>query len=61
MIKRFAWILLALLVAGAAAVFAVGGRPGVLLLFVMYGLAKTYGPTQPVVWQPASHGEPMKS
>ena len=52
MIKRFAWILLALLVAGAATVFAVGGRPGVLLLVVKYGLAKTYGPTQPVVWQP---------
>ena len=52
MIKRFTWALLALLVVGAVAFYAVGGRPGVLLLFVKHVLRKDYGPAQPVVWQP---------
>ena len=50
MIMRFAWALLAVLEAGAVAFIAVGGRPGVLLLVVKYGLRKNHGPTQPVVW-----------
>jgi len=51
MIKRIAWALLALLVVGVASFYAVGGRAGVLLLVVKYGLRKDYGPAQEVVWQ----------
>jgi arylsulfatase A-like enzyme len=50
MIKRVAWGLLALLVVGAAAFYAVGGRAGVLLLTVKYWLHQDYAPTREVVW-----------
>jgi arylsulfatase A-like enzyme len=51
MIKRVAWALAGLLVLGAVAFYAVGGRAGVLLLTVKYLLHKDYAPTREVVWQ----------
>lgn len=51
MLKRIAWALLALLSVATLAFFAVGGRPGVLLLYVQYVMHQQYGPTQEVRWQ----------
>ena len=43
--------MLILLLLGGLGFWAVGGRPGALLLFVKYVLRKDYGPTQEVVWR----------
>ena len=51
MLKRITWALLALLVAAALAFYAVGGRPGLMLLYVQYVMHQKYGPTQEVTWQ----------
>jgi arylsulfatase A-like enzyme len=51
MIKRVAWALAALLVLGAVAFYAAGGRAGLLLLTVKFVLRKDYGPTREVTWQ----------
>lgn len=61
MMKRLAWALLALLLLGTVAFFAVGGRAGVLLLTVKYWMHKDYAPPRDVAWQagpaqPASGG-----
>jgi hypothetical protein len=53
MIKRTAWVLVALLVLASAGFYAVGGRTGVALLVVKYGLRKTYAPTRDVTRQPS--------
>lgn len=50
-IKRIAWALLALLAVSAAGFYAVGGRPGVMLLVVKYVMRENYGPAQEVTWQ----------
>jgi arylsulfatase A-like enzyme len=51
MLKRIAWALLAFLLVATLAFYAVGGRPGVLLLFVKYVMHQQYAPTQEVRWQ----------
>jgi arylsulfatase A-like enzyme len=51
MIKRAAWALLAVLALGAVGFYAVGGRPGVMLLAVQYILHKDYAPPREVTWQ----------
>ncbi len=51
MLKRTAWALLALLVLAALAFYAVGGRAGVMLLYVQYVLHQNYPPAQEVSWQ----------
>ena len=51
MIKRVAWALAALLVLGAVAFYAVGGRAGLLLLTVKFVLRQDYAPTREVTWQ----------
>jgi ABC-type dipeptide/oligopeptide/nickel transport system permease component len=51
MLKRIAWALLAFLLVATLAFYTVGGRPGVLLLFVKYVMHQQYAPTQEVRWQ----------
>jgi arylsulfatase A-like enzyme len=51
MLKRIAWAFLALLLMAALAFYAVGGRPGVLLLYIKYVMHQEYAPTQKVSWQ----------
>jgi len=60
MIKRVGWALVGLLLLGAIAFQAVGGRAGVLLLTVKYVLHKDYAPPREVAWQagPAAPAAP---
>jgi len=51
MLKRAAWAMLALLLLAALAFYAVGGRAGVMLLYVQYVLHQDYPPAQEVAWQ----------
>jgi arylsulfatase A-like enzyme len=51
MLKRAAWAMLALLLLAALAFYAVGGRAGVMLLYVQYVLRQDYPPAQEVAWQ----------
>lgn len=51
MIKRIVCTVLALLVLCVAGFIAVGGRPGVMLLYGKHVLRKDHGPSQEVVWQ----------
>ena len=51
MYKRIAWGLLALLMVGIAAFYAVGGRTGLALLSVKYIMHQSYAPTREVNWQ----------
>ena len=48
-------LLILVLLAGLG-FWAVGGRPGVMLLFVKHVLRKDYGPTQEVVWRVPAPG-----
>jgi arylsulfatase A-like enzyme len=57
MLKRIAWGLLAVLLVGAAAFYAVGGRTGLALLSVKYIMHQEYAPPQEVAWQAGpTHG-----
>lgn len=51
MLKRIAWGLLALLLVGTVAFYAVGGRMGLVLLSVKYIMHQDYAPTREVAWQ----------
>ena len=66
MMKRLAWALLALLLLGTVAFFAVGGRAGVLLLTVKYWMHHDYASPREVAWQagpavPAAGGAPRRA
>lgn len=51
MLKKFAWILFALMVMLGTAYFLLGGRAGVALLVVQLVLKQTYDPPREVTWQ----------
>jgi arylsulfatase A-like enzyme len=51
MMKRIAWIALALLVLGTGTFYAVGGYAGSLLLFVKYAVRKEAAPTREITWK----------